>query len=99
MTWEGSDRRARLPRNWSTVRARILRRDGYRCRQVFSTGERCGAPANQVDHVQRGDDHRDENLQALCAYCHGQKTAAEAAAARRPRPTRRRTAERHPGDL
>ncbi|MGK5520312.1 HNH endonuclease [Micromonospora sp. URMC 107] len=101
MTWEGSDRRARLPSNWGTIRRRILRRDGYKCRQVFSTGERCGAPANQVDHIERGDDHRPDNLQALCAYCHGVKTAGEAVEARRasPRPTRARPAERHPGAL
>ncbi|MDG4751700.1 HNH endonuclease signature motif containing protein [Micromonospora sp. WMMD718] len=99
MSWEGSDRRERLPRNWATIRRRILHRDGYRCRQVFSTGERCGAPANQVDHIRRGDDHHPDNLQALCTYCHGQKTAAEAAAARRSRPTQRREPERHPGEL
>nr|WP_244879670.1 HNH endonuclease [Micromonospora aurantiaca] len=66
---------------------------------MFSTGERCNAPANQVDHIQRGDDHRDANLQALCTYCHGQKTAAEAAEARRARPRRERPSERHPGSL
>ncbi|MFD6638315.1 HNH endonuclease [Micromonospora chalcea] len=78
---------------------RVLRRDGYRCRQVFSTGERCGAPAGEVDHIERGDNHDPSNLQALCTYCHGQKTAGEAAQARRPRPRRERESERHPGEL
>ncbi|OZV74781.1 HNH endonuclease [Micromonospora echinospora] len=99
MTWEGSDRRARLPHDWALRRLRALRRDGYRCRQVFSTGERCGAPGSEVDHVVRGDNHDLSNLQTLCSYCHGVKTAAEAAAARRPRPKRAREPERHPGEL
>ncbi|WP_373321630.1 HNH endonuclease [Micromonospora okii] len=99
MTWEGSDRRARLPHDWALRRVRVLRRDGYRCRAVFSTGARCGAPAGEVDHVKRGDDHDLANLQALCTYCHARKTAGEAAQARRPRPARARPSERHPGAL
>ncbi|MFI7069563.1 HNH endonuclease signature motif containing protein [Micromonospora sediminicola] len=99
VTWDGSDRRARLPHDWALRRVRVLRRAGYKCEARFSTGERCGAPANQVDHIVRGDDHSPENLQALCVYCHGQKTAGEAAQARRPRPRRERESERHPGSL
>ncbi|MFG3715790.1 HNH endonuclease [Micromonospora sp. NPDC047730] len=99
MTWEGSDRRARLPHDWALRRVRVLRRDGYRCRQVFTTGERCGAPGSEVDHVERGDNHDLANLQTLCSYCHARKTAGEAAQARRPRPKRARESERHPGAL
>ncbi|SCL33055.1 HNH endonuclease [Micromonospora nigra] len=99
MAWEGSDRRARLPHDWALRRVRVLRRDGYRCRQRFSTGALCGEPASQVDHIQRGDDHDLSNLQALCAHCHARKTAGEAAQARQPRPKRARKPERHPGSL
>lgn len=99
MTWEGSDRRARLPHDWALRRVRVLRRAAYRCEARFSTGERCGSPANQVDHIVRGDDHEPENLQALCVYCHGKKTAAEAAEARGPQPSRKRKPEAHPGAL
>jgi len=68
--WAGSTRRARLPHDWPAIRARILERDGHSCMWV-DNGRRCGAPANQVDHVQRGDNHDDLNLRALCSWHHG----------------------------
>lgn len=95
--WAGSDRRARLPSDWRAIVARILARDGHKCRAILDAGTRCNAPANQVDHIVRGDDHSDGNLQALCAWHHGKKSAAEGVAGRRTPPTSRRPAERHPG--
>ncbi|MEU4718388.1 HNH endonuclease [Nonomuraea dietziae] len=69
--WAGSDRRSRLPSNWTTIRLRVLRRDRFTC-------QRCGSgDANQVDHIVRGDDHSLENLQALCGPCHKRKTLRE----------------------
>lgn len=76
--WESSTRRARLPGNWNTLRAAALRRDRHRCRT-------CGAPATEVDHIARGDDHRLTNLQSLCSPCHQAKTTAEATEARTTR--------------
>ncbi len=41
---------------------------------------RCGKPTQQVDHIipkSRGGSNLDANLQALCGYCHKQKTARE----------------------
>lgn len=74
--WQGSTRRARLPRNWNRVRATILHRD--------PTCQACGtAPSTEVDHIQPGDNHHPSNLQGLCTNCHRAKTQAEAAAARR----------------
>ena len=68
--WAGSTRAARLPRNWPTIRARILKRDGYRCYL-------CGALADQVDHKQRGDNHSEHNLAAICGPCHRRKSGQE----------------------
>jgi len=52
-------------RAWRSTRARILARDGHRCRQ-------CGEPAQHVDHItpvaSGGTDHP-SNLRALCAHC------------------------------
>ncbi|THA56114.1 HNH endonuclease [Streptomyces sp. A1136] len=94
--WEGSTRRDELPPNWqSELRPFVLQRDGYRCRW-HEDGPTCGHHANQVDHIEPGNDHRPENLQALCAYHHKIKTSREGNAARW-RETARRPPERHPG--
>lgn len=100
MAWTSdstSDRGARLPSDWSTRRVRVLRRDGYRCQARDSTGVLCGKPANQVDHIVHGDDHELANLQALCRWHHARKSSAEGVAARRPRASRTRAPEPHPG--
>ena len=93
--WEGSTRRERLPANWDQLRAQAHERNPeHICHW-------CGAPGgSDLDHKQRGDDHRPENLDWIHnrrdyeagrsrKNCHGQKTGVEAAAAaraRRPRP-------------
>ncbi|WP_410648175.1 HNH endonuclease [Amycolatopsis sp. cmx-4-54] len=89
--WSGSDRAARLPRTWPTIRRRVLRRDPT-CRVCWS------APSTEVDHIVPGDDHRENNLQGICSPCHASKSGQEggrAAAARRP--SARRPPEPHPG--
>lgn len=97
MGWETSDRKARLPDDWAIRRVRVLRRDGYKCQARDSVGVKCGDPANQVDHVEPGDDHSYENLQALCRWHHARKSSAEGHAARKPRARQAREPERHPG--
>jgi 5-methylcytosine-specific restriction endonuclease McrA len=92
-----SARAARLPDDWTVRRVRVLRRDGYRCQARDSLGVKCGEPANQVDHIKPGDDHSYDNLRALCRWHHARKSSAEGAAARRPRATRARQPEQHPG--
>lgn len=79
--WSGSDRRKRLPANWEReIRPRILARDEHRCRYT-EHGERCISRATDVDHIVHGDDHRDSNLQSLCAFHHSEKSAQEGGAA------------------
>jgi 5-methylcytosine-specific restriction protein A len=73
---------------WVKRRARILKRDGYRCRCQDCTRTGDLKPATQVDHViskaawlkrfgnlDRVDD--DTNLQAINSGCHDRKTARE----------------------
>lgn len=94
MPWDSSTRRARLPSDWATRRLRVLRRDGYACQHRDDPhAPKCLAPASEVDHIERGDDHAEANLRAICTRHHKAKTQAEAIAAR----LRRRPPERHPG--
>jgi 5-methylcytosine-specific restriction protein A len=79
--WAGSDRRSRLPKNWDTTVRRIKRRDHHTCQVCHGT--RCSNQRLEVDHIERGDDHRDANLQTLGHACHQAKTTAEATQARR----------------
>lgn len=95
--WVGSTRRQRLPADWHIIAARILTRDGHQCRAVLTDGTRCTERATDVDHIVRGDDHSDANLQSLCGWHHKRKTAAEGNAARPAPPTNKRPPERHPG--
>lgn len=101
MAWEGSTRSARLPANWPTIRRRILRRDRGICHV-------CGRPgADQVDHIQAGDNHDPSNLAAIHdTPCHRAKSAHEGGAAggvssgrtrRAQAAARRREPEPHPG--
>ncbi|MGH3505282.1 MAG: HNH endonuclease [Nocardioidaceae bacterium] len=86
MTWTGA-RKARLPKNWSIIRRRILVRDPI-CRA-------CGSmPSTDVDHAIRGDDHSMTNLQGLCTACHRAKSSAEGNAAKL---RRWREPDGHPG--
>lgn len=96
MAWttEGnSARKDRLPADWPTRRQRILRRDRYKCQEIID-GRRHLAPAREVDHIVPGDDHRDENLRAICTACHRKKSSAEGVAAQR---RRKAEPEPHPG--
>lgn len=95
MPWSSSDRRSRLPPDWPRRRARILRRDGYRCQLRY---DGCRGIATEVDHIDQDDNHADDKLQAVCAPCHAVKTQREAADARAAiRDRGRRAPEAHPG--
>ncbi len=105
MAWSTSRRKSQLPADWDTViRPRILRRDAWRCQHVrFDTERKCGAYANQVDHVDqtRNYDHSDGNLQSLCEHHHKVKSSSEGGQAKAAAATRRKAAtrRRHPGLL
>lgn len=91
----GSDRKQRLPDDWP-----------QRCAATFATyGDICHvchqAGADEVDHVQAGDDHSLANLRPIHGYrtpqrCHPIKSSREGNAARH-RHKRARPVETHPG--
>lgn len=74
--WRGSDRKSRLPSDWPAIRKRIIERDEGRCRWV-ELGSRCEARGTDVDHIEPGDNHGDENLQLLCRDHHNTKTGRD----------------------
>ncbi|MEU5258994.1 HNH endonuclease signature motif containing protein [Amycolatopsis sp. NPDC021455] len=94
MAWESSNRRSRLPADWSTrIVPTVLRVHRGRCHLCGHTG------ATEVDHVIPGDDHRFSNLRPAHTECHRAKTTTEAIAARaRLRALRHRPPEAHPLD-
>lgn len=91
--WKGSDRKSRLPSNWTTIRRKVLDRDPI-CKI-------CGVrPSSHCDHIEaKTDTHAEDRLQGVCAECHGQKSSREGNDAQRnnPRPGRKRPEEDHPG--
>lgn len=100
--WAGSDRRSRLPADWSAIRKRVLRRDSHRCTfRDPDTRIRCAEFATDVDHIIAGDDHRESNLRSLCGFHHQKKSSGEGGAAmaakRREIDQRFRRRETHPG--
>lgn len=94
-SWQGSDRKGRLPSNWRTIRAKVLARDPV-CKI-------CGVrPSSHCDHVKaKTDDHAEDRLQGVCEPCHLQKSSAEGNDAQRANPQagRKRPPEQHPGLL
>jgi 5-methylcytosine-specific restriction protein A len=94
--WAGSNRRSRLPANWDALRAEAHRLNPQHICHV------CGRPGgDQLDHIIRGDDHRQSNLdwihQNTPPYtCHRRKSSAEGNAAKK-RVSINRPPERHPG--
>ncbi len=96
MGWETSNRRDGLPSWWPVTVRRILARDPWchcwgcpKCRTQPGGLPVCSRASQEVDHVERGDDHRDTNLRGICRPCHGHKSSQEGNAARveRKRPT------------
>jgi len=108
--WDKSDRRSRLPPDWDKIRRRILKRDSpnglnwrlAECQwKISDPDDICGQKATDVDHIRRGDDHRDSNLQSLCGMHHRRKSSSEGgegnAVNRRKIDASFRREEDHPG--
>lgn len=95
--WVGSTRSARLPADWPQRCAAVRKRDGEVCWWCGRGGAVPGK--SQVDHKQRGDDHRLENLGLIhTTPCHAQKSSAEGNA-QRHRYREKRPTQKHPGLL
>lgn len=98
MSWEGSDRKSRLPADWAKRVAQVKKRAGGRCEWRLKSGKRCPRPGTDCDHKRAGDDHSISNLQWLCGHHHGKKSSMEGRKARADRRALRyRTPEPHPG--
>jgi 5-methylcytosine-specific restriction enzyme A len=95
--WQTSTRKARLPKAWHAMRARVLRRDATICHVCKQPG------ADSVDHVIAGDAHDEANLAAIHKNpCHARKSSSEggqasAVSRNARRASRFREPERHPG--
>lgn len=91
--WSSSNRKARLPSNWRSIRAKVLARDPI-CKICRVR------PSSHCDHIEaKTDAHAEDRLQGVCEPCHLQKSSGEGNDAQRanPRPGRRRPEEPHPG--
>jgi len=68
---------------WKRARLACLRRARYRCELRL---DGCQGAASQADHVDGlANDPEHKNLRAVCASCHGKRTAQQASEARRGR--------------
>ena len=63
--------------HWYAVRVRILTRDAYTCRSCSAIVAGKDAHVDHVVPLEDGGTDTDDNLQTLCAACHGRKTRAE----------------------
>lgn len=104
MAWSSSDRRSRLPADWSSTVRRIKARDGHRCTFKFPNGGRCPITEGlEVDHVEPSGSDADDNLRTLCKRHHAMKSAKEGHAAKAAKKAevrkKFRRSEAHPGLL
>lgn len=86
--WYGSTRKQRLPKDWTTRRLIVLKRDKGICYLCGQQG------ADTVDHIQQGDDHSLTNLAAVHdrvpPHCHRAKSSKEGLQAQQGNKVRRR---------
>lgn len=98
MSWDDSDRKSRLPKNWPQLVAMTKKAAGGRCQWRLKSGKRCPRIGTDCDHKRPGDDHSPSNLQWLCPHHHGKKSSLEGRQARQAKQAlRRRPPEAHPG--
>lgn len=97
MAWSTSDRRTRLPRDWSAIRRQVKARAHGLCEYAHHV-DACDGIGTDADHVRAGDDHTLNNLQWLSEPCHKHKTATETAARNHANAQlKHKPTESHPG--
>ncbi|WP_152030908.1 hypothetical protein [Agromyces aureus] len=98
MAWHSSNRRATLPKDWTTVRKRIRARADGMC-EHRTNGRRCTNPGTECHHIGSATDHRDEMLEWICSDCHKVETQKQARAQQHAKYTaaKKRPTEAHPG--
>ncbi len=82
--WQGSNRRAELPSDWTSTTRRVLA-DQPVCTLAYpgtwSTRRglaRCGVRSTEVDHIGDPQDHSRDNLRGVCSACHRRRTQQQA---------------------
>lgn len=95
MSWQTSNRRARLPANWDTLVAQVKRRAKGRCEAKGQHAQGCTGTGTECDHIEQGDDHSLANLQWLSGPCHARKTRLDNGLTMRPT----LHTEQHPGRI
>ena len=99
MAWSTSDRKQRLPHNWTAIRKAVKTRAKGKC-EATTHHPKCPGWGSDADHIIPGDDHSMSNLQWLSGACHMAKTNRETAARNSQRKAARsRPTEQHPGRL
>lgn len=71
-------------RPWRRLREQIMRRDTYLCQTCKRSGR--VKEADQVDHIvalANGGTDKPDNLEAICAECHVQKTRMDSGRTRK----------------
>ncbi len=64
------------PDNWETIRKRVYKRDGYRCKSCGAGGGSNGNTTLHAHHkkpIADGGSHRMSNLTTLCPSCHNDR--------------------------
>jgi 5-methylcytosine-specific restriction protein A len=99
VSWETSDRKSRLPKNWPQLVAKVKKRAGGRCEwRLPRSGKRCPRDGVDVDHIRNNDNHDLSNLRLLCETHHDRKSSGEGRKARADkRALRFRPPPQHPG--
>lgn len=99
MAWE-SNRPTHVPTH---VRQACLARDGNRCVHPLNDGSRCTATTKlEAAHLPgrgwtKGEATTVDMVRTLCHWHHNRETQAEAARARRRKPSAKHPNEKHPG--
>jgi 5-methylcytosine-specific restriction protein A len=66
------------PINWQKIRIAVFQRDNYLCQVCKRMGIlREGTEIDHIVSISQGGSHNLSNLQAICEYCHAEKSKQE----------------------